>query len=86
MTVQGLEPDDLHDPHFSYVDFSIAIDKLSGKAAPGPDGIPAKMLKVGKNTICHILNEIFKTSFSHGEIPDILKRAFVIPVHKTGSS
>ena len=86
MTIQGLGPDDLHDPHCSHVDFSIALDKLYGKAAPGPDGIPARMLKAGKNTICHILNAIFQTSFSHGDIPKVLKQAFVIPVHKSGTN
>ena len=70
----------MHNPHFDY------LDSLSSKAAPGPDGIPAKMLKKGKNTICrHILNEIFKTSFCQGEIPSLLKKAFVIPIFKCGS-
>ena len=84
-TIQELRPDDLHNPHFDYVDFSVALDSLSSKAAPGPDGIPAKMLKKGKNTICHILNDIFKTSFYQGEIPAILKKAFVVPIYKSGS-
>ena len=84
-TIQELRPDELHNPHFNYVDFSIALDKLSSTAAPGPDGIPAIMLKKGKNTICHILNEIFKTSFQQGDIPELLKKAFVIPIFKSGS-
>ena len=84
-TIQELRPDDLHNPHFSYVDFSLALDKLSSTAAPGPDGIPAIMLKKGKNTICHILNEVFKTSFHQGDIPELLKKAFVIPIFKNGS-
>ena len=84
-TIQELRPDDLHNPHFNYVDFSLALDTLSSTAAPGPDGIPAIMLKKGKNTICHILNEIFKTSFHQGDIPELLKKAFVIPIFKGGS-
>ena len=84
-TIQELRPDDLHNPHFNYVDFSLALDKLSSTAAPGPDGIPAIMLKKGQNTICHILNEIFKTSFHQGDIPELLKKAFVIPIFKGGS-
>ena len=80
-----MRPDELHNPHFNYVDFSLALDKLSSTAAPGPDGIPAIMLKKGKNTICHILHEIFKTSFHQGDIPELLKKAFVIPIFKGGS-
>ena len=78
----GIEEGDMNDPFFDHEDFAIAIDKLSGSAAPGPDGVPAKMLKRGKRTISRILNQIFKTSFDSGQVPDILKSSYIIPIHK----
>ena len=48
-TVVILGPDDwLADYQFTPADFSAALDMLSSTAAPGPDGVPAKMLKNGK--------------------------------------
>ena len=85
-TIVGLGPDDwVADYQFTAVDFSDALDKLSSSAAPGPDGIPALMLKKGKNTISHILYNIFKTCFDSGDIPDLLKRSYIIPIHKGGA-
>ena len=85
-TIVGLGPDDwLADYQFSSEDFSAALDKLSSTAAPGPDGIPAKMLKNGKSAISHILYHVFKTSFDSGDIPELLKRSYIIPIHKGGS-
>ena len=83
--IAGLGPDDLDNPHFDWLDFSLAIDALSSSAAPGPDGVPAVMIKKGKNSISRILYEIFKTSFDNGEIPEVFKKAFIIPIHKGGS-
>ena len=72
----------MNDPYFDHEDFAIALDKLSGSAAPGPDGVPAMMLKRGKRTICRILSQIFKTSFDSGQLPEILKASYIIPIHK----
>ena len=81
----GLGPDDwLADYQFSPEDFSAALDKLSITAAPGPDGIPAQMLKNGKTAISHMLYYIFKTSFDSGDIPELLKRSYILPIHKGG--
>ena len=46
---------------------------------------PAKMLKNGKETISHMLYHIFKTSFDSGDIPELLKISYIIPIHKGGS-
>ena len=78
----GLKEGDMNDPYFDHEDFATALDKLSGSAAPGPDGVPAMMLKRGKRTICRILSQIFKTSFDSGQVPDILKSSYIIPIHK----
>ena len=47
----GVEDGDLNDPYFDHLDFQDALDKLSRSAAPGPDGVPAVMLKEGKRQI-----------------------------------
>ena len=78
----GVEEGDINDPYFDHEDFAIALDKLSGSAAPGPDGVPASMLKRGKRTISRILCEIFKTSFDSGKLPEIMKSSYIIPIHK----
>jgi hypothetical protein len=70
---------------FSHEDFSQCLDSLSNGAAPGPDGIPAVMLKAAKRTVSIILSNIFQSSYDSGHIPAILKLAYVIPIHKGGS-
>ena len=61
------------------------IDMLSAGAAPGPDGIPAKMIKAAKKPFAFMLNDIMKSSLSSGDIPGVLKLAFVTPIHKKDS-
>ena len=51
------------------------IDMLSAGAAPGPDGIPAKMIKAAKKPFAFMLNDIMKSSLSSGDIPGVLKLA-----------
>ena len=72
----------LKDLQFNHLDFRESLDKLSNGAAPGPDGIPARMLKAAKNTISVLLNDIFRCSYESGDIPEILKLAHIIPIHK----
>ena len=54
---------------FDHIDFRECLDKLSNGAAPGPDGIPASMLKGAKNTVSILLNNILKSSYESGCIP-----------------
>ena len=70
---------------FNRIDVLEALEKLSSSSAPGPDGIPSLLLKKCKHSLVDALVIIFPKIFSSGEIPDILKAAFVIPVHKGGS-
>ena len=62
-----------------------ALEKLSTNAAPGPDGIPAILLKKCRHSLSEPLATIFYRIFSSGCIPDLLKTAFIIPIHKGGS-
>ena len=64
---------------------SECINMLSAGAAPGPDGIPAKMIKAANSTFASMLNNIMQSSLESGDIPGILKLAFVTPIHKGDS-
>ena len=61
---------------------SECIEMLSARAAPGPDGIPSEMLKGANTTFAFMLSNILRSSLDTGEIPSILKMAYVTPVHK----
>ena len=56
---------------------SECIDMLSAGAAPGPDGIPAAMLKGGKSSFATMLSSIMRTTMDSGNIPSILKTAYM---------
>jgi hypothetical protein len=64
---------------------SECINMLSAGAAPGPDGIPTKMIKAANSTFASMLNNIMQSSLESGDIPGILKLAFVTPIHKGDS-
>ena len=70
---------------FDYTDITLAIEDIPSGASPGPDGVPPSILKRAKVNIARMLENIFKSSLEDGEIPEILKLAFVTPVHKGGS-
>ena len=78
-------PPKIIDLFFDWNDFCDAIDAIPSGAAPGPDGIPAIMLKKAKVPISRLLVILFRVSLDKGNIPDVLKEAFIIPVHKGGS-
>ena len=62
-----------------------AIDAIPSGAAPGPDGIPAIMMKKAKRTLSRILCDIFQGSLETGKIPQALKDALIVPIFKGGS-
>ena len=64
---------------------SDCIDMLENQAAPGPDGIPTEMIKGAKTAFAAMLSNILRCSLESGEIPSILKLAYVTPVHKGDS-
>ena len=61
---------------------SECIDMLAAGAAPGPDGIPAIMIKAAKSPFARMLSSIMRTTMDSGNIPSILKMAYVTPIHK----
>lgn len=60
------------------------IDRLPANAAPGPDGICPKLLKISKPAICDILAALFQQSIDTGCVPNDWKEARVIPIFKSG--
>ena len=83
--VQGPNDLELTEIHFHWEDFCEAIDNIPTGASCGPDGVPAVLLKMAKIPISRMLSIIFKTSMKKGTIPQILKLAHIIPIHKGGS-
>ena len=52
--------------------------------SPGHDNIDASIMKSFKSDISYPLVHIFNQSFIHGIVPDQMKIAKVIPIHKKG--
>ena len=61
------------------------IDSLSTGAAAGPDGVPAILLKRCKYSLVDALVLLFRKFLKDGKFHDLMKLAFVIPIHKGGS-
>ena len=62
-----------------------ACAELKGTSAPGPDGIPAILLKECKNELKVPLYFMWRESFNQGVIPPDLLLVQVCPIHKGGS-
>ena len=75
----------ISDIEFSVKDIEEAISDISTTAAAGPDRFPAILLKQCKRQLAKHLFIIWRTSMDSGVIPDIMKTAIIIPVHKGGS-
>ena len=59
-----------------------AIDELAPNAAPGPDGIPAILMKKCRDSIFEPLCMILSLSLETGNIPEIFKTAYITPILK----
>lgn len=62
-------------------DYLNSLDLFSGT---GPDGIPSVLKKNCSSVLLKPLHFIFNKSLSLGYFPDIWKKSFVTPIHKTG--
>ena len=70
---------------FDYMDIIDAIDQLAECSGPGPDGVPAILLKKSKLTVALMMKNIFQNSLDEGDIPAILKLGFICPILKPNS-
>ena len=61
-----------------------AASKLKHSYSPGPDGIPATLIKKCIHGLLTPLSHLFRLSISTGTFPNTWKQAFIFPVHKKG--
>ena len=58
------------------------LSNLQTNKAPGPDCIPAALLKMVSNEITPALVSLFQQSLNFGIFPSELKKANIAPIHK----
>nr|VZI12663.1 unnamed protein product [Spirometra erinaceieuropaei] len=59
--------------------------KLKEGTSPGPDEIPAKLLKELATELAEPLSVLFQASLDAGRLPPEWKTAWISPIHKNGS-
>ena len=79
------KPPDITDIVTDWQDFVLAKEAIPDGAACGPDGVPVRMIKKAKVPISRLINKAFQSSLQTGEIPTILKSAYIPGIHKGGS-
>ena len=62
-----------------------AISEIKLDSAPGPDGIPAILLKRCATSLCVPIYLLWSESMSSGIVPSFYKAGFVSPLFKKGS-
>ena len=77
--------DILSDVKFSPKDIQEACAELKGTAAPGPDGVPAMLLKSCRKELSKPLHLLWRSSLDNGSIPVELLLVLICPIHKGGS-
>ena len=60
------------------------IKNLKTNSAPGPDGMTCEILAKCASAISEPLAALFSKSLSEGSVPNLLKRAAVVPIFKGG--
>lgn len=75
----------LNDIQFNENDIIRAIGEVPSTAAAGPDRYPAMLLKQCRTSLAKPLHMIWRKSLDTGIIPQTLKTAHVVPVHKGGT-
>ena len=65
-------------------DVTDAIKEIPTHASPGPDKLPAIVLKECAAQLSNAILRIWRKSLDTGEIPDILKLQTIIPLYKKG--
>ena len=70
------------DIKFTREDLEEAINEVKPSAAAGPDRFPAILLKTCRRTLSLPLYIIWRRSLDTGVVPQVLKTANIIPIHK----
>ena len=64
---------------------SCAIDNIKTKSAPGPDGIPPKLIKMAKAVLVPVLTKLYNKCLKEECFPDDFKLSHVILISKTAA-
>ena len=75
----------LKDIRFTEHDIESACKELKNSSSPGPDGVPAMLLKTACKELSRPLFLLWRASFDQGVIPPDLLLVLISPVHKGGS-
>ena len=75
----------MQDIKFSEQDIEIACKELKTSSSPGPDGVPAELLKIACKELRRPLFLLWRASLDQGVIPPDLLLVLISPVHKGGS-
>ena len=70
---------------FGPADIEKACSDLKTTAAPGPDGLPAILLKTCKKQLSKPIYHLWRSSLDSGVIPKELLLVLICPIHKGGS-
>ena len=76
---------EISDIDITIKDIIDAIKDIPTHAAPGPDKIPAIVLKECAEQLSEGILKIWRLSLDTGNIPEILKLQTIIPIYKKGS-
>jgi hypothetical protein len=73
----------------SDIDFDVyslweLLKKLPSKNSTSPDNIPYVLLKKCSLPLAPIICEIFRIILDNGEIPELWRTSFIVPIHKKG--
>ena len=79
------ESDCLQNIVFGPADIEKACSELKSTAAPGPDGVPAVLLKTCRKQLSLPVYYIWRASLDSGCIPPELLLVLICPIHKGGS-
>lgn len=60
-----------------------ALKKVNPRKAPGPDGIPGRVLRVCADQLAEVFTDIFNLSLSQSTVPTIFKTSTIVPIPKT---
>ena len=75
----------MNDINFDSDDIVAAINEIPRTSASGPDRFPVLLLKNCKYALAKPLYIIWRRSLNTGVIPQLLKTANIVPIHKGGS-
>ena len=75
----------LQNAKFSKLDIEMACKELKANSSPGPDGVPALLLKTASKELSQPLFLLWRASMDQGVIPPDLLLVLISPVHKGGS-